>query len=81
MDLMIAWRTSDYAAAIPGIVPNGIRHALLGYARVSARDSDLVMLGESVLKRVSQKVPELVEDRRFRATVNSPTTPAKHDRT
>ena len=66
-DLMMSWRTTAYTASMPGVFAKAIQHSTLGYGEAIASEADVLTLAESVLKRVSRKVPELVEDSGLRA--------------
>jgi len=65
-DLLLAWRTVAYTASMPVTVIKTMQAAMLGYARVVSPDASVIAFSDGVLARVSQRIPDLVEDRRLR---------------
>ncbi len=65
-DLLMSWRTTAYTASMPGVFVKAIQHSTLGYAEVIPSEADVITLAEGSLKRVTQKIPELVENRVLR---------------
>jgi hypothetical protein len=65
--LGLAWRTTGYVASTPSTMVKVCQSATLAYAKTKSPDASIVTWGDSVLGRLSQKVPELVDDRNLRA--------------
>ncbi|MEN6574927.1 MAG: hypothetical protein ABFD90_01195 [Phycisphaerales bacterium] len=67
VDLVWAWRATAYTASMPVTAIKAMQAATLGYAKSKSPDASIVAFSDAILDKVSQKVPELVEDRRLRA--------------
>lgn len=68
-DMLLAWRSTAYTAAMPAIMPQSIRATLEGYAGCVSPDSSIVAFAEAVVAKVSQRLPELVENSRLRSAI------------
>ena len=66
MDLLLGWRTTAYTAAMPATAIKVAQSTTLGYAKYVSPDGMVVAFAESILAKVSRKIPELVDDRRLR---------------
>ena len=67
VDLVLTWRTTAYTAMMPATAIKAMQAATLGYARYVTPDASIISYSETILAKVSQKVPELVEDRNLRS--------------
>src|SRR5437016_6931730 len=66
LDLVMAWRTTAYVAAMPSTFIKGMQASTLGHARYTSPDSSIVTFGENVMAEVSRQVPELIENNTLR---------------
>jgi hypothetical protein len=69
LDLLLAWRTTAYTAAMPATAIKVAQATTLGYARYESPDRSIIAYSEAILAKLSRKIPELVEDRRLRETI------------
>jgi heme exporter protein D len=67
VDLLLAWRTTAYTAAMPATAIKVAQATLLGYAKHVAPDASVVAFGDNIIAKLSRTIPELVEDRKLRA--------------
>lgn len=67
VDLILAWRTTAYTASMPTVTIKAMRNSTLGYATFHSPDASLIAFGEDALVKVSQRVPELVDNGSLRA--------------
>jgi hypothetical protein len=65
-NLLLAWRTAAYTASTPLTIIKTVQAAMLGYARVVSSDASIIAFSDGVVARMSQRIPDLVEDRRLR---------------
>jgi hypothetical protein len=71
MDLVLAWRAIAYTASMPVTAIKAMQAATLGYAKYVSPDGSIISFAESILAKVSRKIPELVEDRDLRSRLMS----------
>jgi hypothetical protein len=69
LDLLLGWRTTAYTAAMPATAIKVAQSTTLGYAKYVSPDGMVVAFAESILAKVSRKIPELVDDRRLRGNL------------
>lgn len=71
MDLSLSWRTTSYTASMPAVVVKSVQSSTVGYAGHISPDSTIVQFTDAVLKKLSRKLPELIDDRTFRSRMAS----------
>lgn len=67
MDLVMAWRTTAYTASMPAVLVKSLQSLSIGYMCSVSPDSTVIAFADTVIQKVSRKVPELVEDRQLRS--------------
>lgn len=71
LDLLLDWRTCCYTAAMPTVFAQSIQTYANSYTNAPSNDRSVMAYSDTILKLVSRKVPELVEDSSLRTRLAS----------
>jgi hypothetical protein len=69
LDLLMSWRSTAYTAQMPATAVRALHAATLGRGNFVSPDRSIVAYSDQIIQRLTQRVPELMDDRPLRATL------------